>query len=93
MKKDIVLILENGSFDLVIENGDFKNEEGFDTAIWVSLFTDARASESQVLIPENRRGWLGNLVSDVEERQLGSFLWLVEQRKLIFIQSHYEFLI
>ena len=83
MKKEIELILENGSFDLVIENGDFKNEEGFDTAIWVSLFTDARASESQVLVPENRRGWLGNLVSEIEERQLGGLLWLSEQRRLI----------
>lgn len=82
MKKEIALTFENGVFDIAIENGDLKNEDGFDTAIWVSLFTDARASESQVLVPENRRGWLGNLVSEVEERQLGGFLWLSEQRRL-----------
>lgn len=82
MKKEIALTFENNVFDIAIENGDFKNEGGFDTAIWVSLFTDARASESQVLLPENRRGWLGNLVSDVEERQLGGFQWLSEQRRL-----------
>ena len=82
MKKDIALIFDGSGFDLVIEDGDFKNEEGFDTAIWVSLFTDARASESQVLAPENRRGWMGNLVSDVEEREVGGLLWLAEQRRL-----------
>lgn len=82
MKKEIRLSLDNGSFDIVIQDGDFANEDGFDTAIWVSLFSDARADISQVIVPENRRGWLGNLVSDVEGRQLGGYLWLTEQRRL-----------
>ena len=82
MKKEIKLILENGSFDMFVENGDFANEPGFDTAIWVSLFTDARADSAQVVIPENRRGWLGNTVSEVSDRHLGGYLWLTEQRRL-----------
>ena len=79
MKKDIKLNQQNGYFDIAVENGDFANEDGFDTAIWVSLFTDARATLSQVLLPEKRRGWLGNITFD---EQLGGFLWLVEQRRL-----------
>lgn len=82
MKKEIKLEVENGSFDAVIEDGDFANEPGFDTSIWVSLFTDARADESQVVKAENRRGWLGNIVSEVEDRELGGLLWLIEQRRL-----------
>lgn len=82
MKKEIKLTQENGYFDIEIEDGDFANEPGFDTSIWVSLFTDARADISQVLKPENRRGWLGNLVSEVDGRQLGGYLWLIEQRRL-----------
>lgn len=82
MKKDVKLLLENGQFDIVIEDGDFANEDGFDTAVWVSLFSDARATVSQVLTPEKRRGWLGNLVSEKPERQLGGYLWLAEQRRL-----------
>lgn len=78
MKKEIKLSF-NGGFDIDIENGDFANEDGFDTAIWVSLFTDARASLAQVILPQNRRGWLGNVLSD---RQLGGTLWLSEQRRL-----------
>ena len=81
-KRDIKLFQENGFFDIGIENGDFIAEDGFDTAIWVSLFTDARADESQVVLPENRRGWMGNIGSPVEGRQLGGLLWLVEQRRL-----------
>lgn len=72
----------NGQFDLTVENGDLKAVSGFDTALLVSLLTDARASSTQVVLPERRRGWLGNIVSTVANRQLGSLLWLVDQRRL-----------
>lgn len=81
-KREIKLELINGAFDIVIEDGDFANEEGLDTNIWVSLFSDSRATVSQVIAPENRRGWMGDLVAEVPERLLGSYLWLVEQRRL-----------
>lgn len=70
------------SFDVSIVDGDLACTRGFETAIWTSLLTDARASESQVIIPEYRRGWPGNMVSPVENRQLGSHLWLIDQRRL-----------
>lgn len=83
MTVDIALIQDNyGHFDISIENGDIKGTFGLDTALYVSLFTDARATDQQLSIPENRRGWLGNLASPVEGRQLGGYLWLVEQRRL-----------
>jgi phage gp46-like protein len=72
----------NGLFDFSIVNGDANKEDGFDTSIWVSLFTDARADESQVAIKEYRRGWLGNLAYEVEGRQLGSLLYLLDQTRL-----------
>jgi phage gp46-like protein len=73
---------DDGVFDLVIENGNFVIEDGFDTSIWVSLLTDARAPRDKVVLPENRRGWMGNLVSPVVGRDLGGLLWLTEQRRL-----------
>jgi phage gp46-like protein len=72
-----------GRFDFEIENGDLKSEDGYDTSIWISLLTDARANASQIPIPEHRRGWLGNLVSIVPDRQLGGYLWLVDQRRMV----------
>lgn len=72
----------DGVFDLVIEDGNFVIEDGFDTSIFVSLLSDARAPEDKVVLPENRRGWQGNLVSPVEGRELGGLLWLTEQRRL-----------
>jgi phage gp46-like protein len=82
--QDVKLELDaQGRYDLVVgDNGDFERVSGFDTALWVSLFTDARASSSQVVLPEQRRGWVGDTVSPVIDRPLGGLLWLVDQRRL-----------
>ena len=69
-------------YTMRIQDGDFIPDDGFDTVIYMSLLTDARATEDQVAVPENRRGWPGNLVSPVEDRQLGGWLWLVDQSRL-----------
>jgi len=67
-------------YDISFEDGDFKKLKGFDTAIFISLFTDARASANQVSQAERRRGWIGNLNNPVE---LGSLIWLYFQAKLV----------
>jgi phage gp46-like protein len=69
-----------GLYDRVIgENGDFETVDGFETAILVSLFTDARAPKSLVPNAERRRGWAGSLSLDSFE---GSILWVYEQSRL-----------
>jgi phage gp46-like protein len=70
-------------YDISASNGDLDLTQGFDSAILISLLTDARADKSQISRPEKRRGWVGNVMSIVIGRQLGSFLWLVDQRRLI----------
>lgn len=74
---------EFGAFDLTIEDGDFVGVEGFDTALNLSLLTDARAPQDKVPTPEKRRGWMGDLNSPVTGRLIGSLLWLLEQRRLV----------
>ena len=70
-----------GLYDLQIEDSDFASAGGFETAIPVSLFTDARAPANAVQDPLRRRGWVGNLLGDID-RELGSLLWLFEQSRL-----------
>lgn len=83
MSQDIKLIQDEfGQFDISVEKGDLAGVDGFDTAYWVSLFSDARASSSLVMKPENRRGWMGDLVSSVENRLYGGLIWLLDQRRL-----------
>jgi len=80
---DVKLIIDSeGRFDISFTEGDFTLEDGFDTALYVSLFTDARAPANLVPVPEHRRGWMGDIVSPVEGRSLGGLLWLVDQRRL-----------
>lgn len=72
----------NGAFDVPLVDGDIDIENGMDTAIWVSLCTDARANADQVALPQHRRGWPGNTVAPVANRGLGGLLWLIDQRRL-----------
>ena len=68
-----------GCSDIYVEGFDLKRDSGFETAVYISLFTDKRAFESDLLPANNadRRGWWAN-------RELGSRLWLLERE---FIRS------
>lgn len=79
-----VLIRANrdGLYDLVVDGNLFASAGGFETAIPVSLFTDARAPAALVAEPQSRRGWIGNLLTAQTMRQLGSILWVLDQTRL-----------
>lgn len=79
-----VLIQANsdGLYDLVVDGNVFASAGGFETAIPVSLFTDARAPAALVAEPQNRRGWIGNLLTAATMRQLGSILWVLDQTRI-----------
>jgi len=80
---DIKLITTvTGEYTIGFENGDFILDQGFETSILLSLLLDARATDDRVLVPENRRGWMGDVASKVDGRTFGSLLWLVDQRVL-----------
>lgn len=74
---------ESGLYDLVIneDQADFDSVSGLDTAILVSLFTDARAPSSVVINASRRRGWVGNILYININRELGSLLWLLDQSR------------
>lgn len=69
-------------YDLQLSpEGDFLSGDQLDTAILVSMFTDARAASYEIVRPGLRRGWVGDLELDDEE-SYGSKLWLLEQERL-----------
>lgn len=75
---------EGACADLVIENGDLKADNGFETAVLISLFTDGFVDLED--LPEgetNPRGWWGDAVSNVNTDQIGSKLWLFDRSKII----------
>lgn len=70
--------------DLSTGNNDLVTDAGLETAVLISLFTDRRADDDDELPdPDNpdRRGWWGDLITDIPEDKIGSKLWLLERSK------------
>lgn len=63
--------------DLVRTTGNLDTDEGLETAVTISLFTDARAKEEDaVQAGTDPRGWWGAALMDEDpDAQLGSRLW------------------
>lgn len=74
----------HGAADLSIEANDLGRDEGLETAVLISLFTDRRAADGDTLPDEStdRRGWWGDAVPVVEGDHIGSRLWLLDRGKL-----------
>lgn len=76
----VLLELPGGAYDIQIDGfGDILTEDAFDAAILVSLLMDRRASASEVLASNMRRGWIGN--ESTPGVEMGSKLWLFEQSR------------
>ena len=80
---DLALAWNNrlGAGDICVVGADLLAEDGLDTAILISLFTDARVREDE-LPPGHtwRRGWWGDDVED-EPDITGSKLWVLRREK------------
>ena len=77
MSSDIKLIQdEKGAWDIDFANGDFELTNGLDTAIYMSVLCEKRASSSEVTEPRLRRGHFANEFSTVQGYEIGSKLWL-----------------
>ncbi len=82
---DLDLVWDNaaGAADLSVEGNDLAQASSLQTAIYLSLFLDRRAEESDIL-PDgetDRRGWWGDAHPNVDGDQIGSRLWLLSRSK------------
>ena len=80
---DIALIWGYGSADLGLLSDDVEADEGLRTAVLLSLFTDRRAEEGDVLPSDDgdRRGhWADQFLDDGD--LCGSRLWLLGRSKI-----------
>lgn len=80
--KTIFIDMEHGA-DLALDVFDLAIDDGLETAVILSLFTDARAKDDDVLPPgqTDRRGWWGDAYPVVEGDSFGSRLWLLRASK------------
>ncbi len=85
---DFALVWDCFNADMVVEDDDVLSDEGMRTAVILSLFTDARAEDTDELPgnDEDRRGfWADELLDDLGENEgdrLGSRLWLLDRASL-----------
>lgn len=82
---DLGLFLdERGIIDMAFTVGDIAPDDGLETAVLISLFADARATED-LIDPIDRdgdlRGYWGDVQSQVAGDSTGSLLWTVRRAK------------
>ncbi len=73
------------SFEYALEDGDLESDEGLETAVVISLFSDRRAGadDDPPGGPEDKRGWWGDALAEKEGDRIGSRLWLLAREKNI----------
>jgi len=67
-------------FDIDIKNWDLEFDDGLESAVLYSLFTDARVSDEELRQGEtDKRGFWGDAVDNPEKKISGSKLWLLDR--------------
>lgn len=81
MTTDVILNKDKGYYDIEwTASGDIATGQTLDTAILMSIFEEVRASETEIQVPSQRRGWIGNETTPGFEQ--GSKAWLFSQERL-----------
>lgn len=73
-----------GCGDILLLDGDLASDRGLETAVAISLETDARAQPDDVPPsgdPNDRRGWWADEFATVEGDLIGSRRWLLHRSK------------
>lgn len=81
---DLLLVwdADRGNADLVVDGADLAFDDGLQTAVIISLFTDRRVAEDELPPGEtDRRGWWGDTLNEDPEDRTGSKLWLLARSK------------
>jgi len=80
--KTVFIGFDQGA-DYALDGLGLSEDDGLETAVILSLFTDRRANTDDV-IPDgsnDRRGWWADQFADINNDQCGSRLWLLSREK------------
>jgi len=79
---DIGLFFCDKAFDLVVEADDLKADDGLETSVAISVFTDKRVDDEDLPdLETSKRGWWGDMFPEFPNDQIGSRLWLINREK------------
>jgi phage gp46-like protein len=82
---DLKLKQEAGDFKISFTNGDFTTTQGLDTALQMSTFCEQR--DTSIEVPEQRGGWWGNELHDIEGFEQGSLIWTQYQSNISELEA------
>ncbi|MFK0090935.1 phage GP46 family protein, partial [Pseudomonas sp. NPDC090755] len=81
---DAAMKMTDAGGELVLSGFDLARDDGLETAVIISLFTDRRASNEQIpaeLPQGDLRGYWGDVSNASPSDQTGSLLWLLAREK------------
>lgn len=81
---DVAMQMSEFGGDLVISGLDLARDDGLQSSVIISLFTDRRADGEQLpaeLPQDDKRGYWGDVRTEVAGDQTGSLLWLLAREK------------
>jgi phage gp46-like protein len=81
---DAAMVMTENGGELVLSGFDLARDDGLETAVIISLFTDRRASAEQLpveLAQDDLRGYWGDISNATPSDQTGSLLWLLAREK------------
>lgn len=81
---DAAMVMTENGGALVLAGFDLERDDGLETAVIISLFTDRRASPEQIpseLPQGDLRGYWGDISNASPSDQTGSLLWLLAREK------------
>jgi len=81
---DAAMVMTENGGALVLSGFDLERDDGLETAVIISLFTDRRASNEQIpveLPQDDLRGYWGDIANATPSDQTGSLLWLLAREK------------
>ena len=82
---DIALVMGEFGGDIVVDGFDLARDDGLETSVVISLFTDCRATADLIpaeLPKDDLRGWWGDIGNQPGD-QTGSLLWLLKREKQV----------
>lgn len=81
---DAAMVMTENGGELLLSGFDLERDDGLQTAVIISLFTDRRASPEQIpleLPQDDLRGYWGDIANATPSDQTGSLLWLLAREK------------
>lgn len=81
---DVRTVFRDFAGDWEVGGPSLGEDDGLETAVVLSLFTDRLAGDDDVLPSgSDRRGWWGDTFADVPGDRIGSRLWLLSREKVL----------